>query len=581
VAVFTLLFWVATSFSGLNAQTIYYVKADGTGNGSSWANAAGSIQDMIDMAEAGDKVWVAAGDYYPTHKTDATDERSKTFLLKEGVHLYGGFAGNETSIDDRTRSDAAWDSNGKTEPWEFANISCLAGNIDGIADYWTKIAFNINYANSWRYIVSGNGGNAKTVVTCSNGTILDGFYIICGSERGVYTSSGRIQNCSVAYNTGYGIVNPAGVVTDSEICITDGIGINNNNGTVSNCIVYSNANYAAPAAGNIFYNVFGGGILNFGEGEIINCTVTDNQLIMDFIPSQAPLSGINAYGGGICNYSNGKIDKCLVMNNTIHCYNGRSSGGSGYNANAFGGGIYNSGGVISNSCVFNNRATAVSYYTGNYFSPVYSDSYGGIYNRTNGVTYNTTVVNNYRYSNTGSDHGFANYYGGKSYNCITSVANINQNFVRPTSFTGTVSSGQQLEELLQADWRLNTGSTYINAGSLDNLPEWLINGTDLAGNPRTSNGKISMGAYEYATYTSLPAAKSNAGITLYSSPVADFVTVSGLQPGETVRMYNIHGQQLFNFQAVGETEQITVGHWPAGVYILKTGSGKALKWVKE
>ena len=49
----------------LSAKTVYFVKADGTGDGSSWANAANNIQTMIDKAIAGDEVWVAKGRYYP------------------------------------------------------------------------------------------------------------------------------------------------------------------------------------------------------------------------------------------------------------------------------------------------------------------------------------------------------------------------------------------------------------------------------------------------------------------------------------------------------------------------------------
>ena len=45
----------------LSAKTIRYVKVDGTGDGSSWANAANNIQTMINNSASGDEVWVAAG----------------------------------------------------------------------------------------------------------------------------------------------------------------------------------------------------------------------------------------------------------------------------------------------------------------------------------------------------------------------------------------------------------------------------------------------------------------------------------------------------------------------------------------
>ena len=129
----------------INRQGIIrYVKPNGTGNGSSWANAAGNIQDMIDASLFNDQIWVAAGTYYPTARTNVNDAKSVTFMLKEGVHLYGGFAGNETSINSRVKSDI--DGNGKIDAWEFTNETILSGNIDGVADDWSK--GSLNYGRS-------------------------------------------------------------------------------------------------------------------------------------------------------------------------------------------------------------------------------------------------------------------------------------------------------------------------------------------------------------------------------------------------------------------------------------------------
>ncbi len=66
------------------AQTIRYVKAGGTGSGSSWANASG------------DQVWVGAGTYKPTTGTERT-----TPQMKRGVAIYGGFAGSEATLNAR------------------------------------------------------------------------------------------------------------------------------------------------------------------------------------------------------------------------------------------------------------------------------------------------------------------------------------------------------------------------------------------------------------------------------------------------------------------------------------------------
>ena len=87
---------------------IRYVKpiASGTGDGSSWVNASGNLQAMINIASPTmDELWVAAGTYFPTAYpsgcatcgTASTTNRNNTFLLKSGLRIYGGFAGNETN----------------------------------------------------------------------------------------------------------------------------------------------------------------------------------------------------------------------------------------------------------------------------------------------------------------------------------------------------------------------------------------------------------------------------------------------------------------------------------------------------
>lgn len=81
------------------ADHILYVKSaeSGAGDGSSWSNAFGSLQDALD-ATGGDEtfeIWVAAGRYVPTtdHTGDPNpmDPRTKTFQLRNGVAIFGGF----------------------------------------------------------------------------------------------------------------------------------------------------------------------------------------------------------------------------------------------------------------------------------------------------------------------------------------------------------------------------------------------------------------------------------------------------------------------------------------------------------
>ncbi len=71
-----------------------YVREGGTGDGSSWVTASGTLQAMIDAVEVagGGEVWVASGTYTPTVMNGGTDSRYLSFQMKNEVGIYGGFS---------------------------------------------------------------------------------------------------------------------------------------------------------------------------------------------------------------------------------------------------------------------------------------------------------------------------------------------------------------------------------------------------------------------------------------------------------------------------------------------------------
>ena len=83
-----------------NGQTIWHVDDDAVpgGDGLSWATAFADLQDGLAVALADDEIWVAAGTYTPTVPDG---DRTISFDLKNGVGLFGGFAGSETERDQR------------------------------------------------------------------------------------------------------------------------------------------------------------------------------------------------------------------------------------------------------------------------------------------------------------------------------------------------------------------------------------------------------------------------------------------------------------------------------------------------
>ncbi|HNU56849.1 MAG TPA: hypothetical protein PKN30_09670 [Flavobacteriales bacterium] len=140
--------------------TRYHVNASATGNNSglNWTNAFTDLQEALSVVIPGDEVWVAAGQYRPTAGTS----RTISFNLRNGVNLFGGFAGTESALEER---DIA------------ANPTVLNGDI-------------------------GEPGtvsdNSYTVVTANQLTIptaLDGFRIMNGNAGGSYNGGGmRVTN---------------------------------------------------------------------------------------------------------------------------------------------------------------------------------------------------------------------------------------------------------------------------------------------------------------------------------------------------------------------------------------------------
>ncbi len=158
------------------SKTMIYVDADattGNNDGTSWTDAYVSLSDALDAAATGAKIWVAEGTYTPTTGTD----RTKTFIMKEGVSIYGGFDGTELIVTGRDYEN---------------NITTLSGDIGTIDD---------------------NTDNSYHVLFGATDAVLDGFTVQDGNADGdFYHSRGggllcygeaspEINNCTFQNNT--------------------------------------------------------------------------------------------------------------------------------------------------------------------------------------------------------------------------------------------------------------------------------------------------------------------------------------------------------------------------------------------
>ena len=103
-----ILVYAATT-AAASAATTLCVKPVPSGSGC-WATAYTDLQAALAAAASGDEIWVAAGTYQPT----ATADRTISFAMKNGVAVYGGFDGTETTRSER-------------DP--VANVTILSGDI--------------------------------------------------------------------------------------------------------------------------------------------------------------------------------------------------------------------------------------------------------------------------------------------------------------------------------------------------------------------------------------------------------------------------------------------------------------------
>lgn len=203
----------AYEFQPVATGRIRYVKQGGTGDGSSWDNASGDLQKMIDelaVSNQPGEVWVAAGTYAPQSQLISGTAYSASFRMRDGISVYGGFAGTETSKQERAKG---------TMPWNFTNETILEGayydhaNLQWNNNKWTLTSDSRHVV--WFAPMANEAAFSR--VTTLDGVTIQGGYAQGGTGvddfktdrgAGVYMDGANayLTNCVVKenYATGNG-----------------------------------------------------------------------------------------------------------------------------------------------------------------------------------------------------------------------------------------------------------------------------------------------------------------------------------------------------------------------------------------
>lgn len=301
--------------------------ASGANNGTSWVNAfrgSSALQNALAAASCGEnEIWVAAGTYkpsaYPPGCTGCVANRDYTFHLKDGVKMYGGFAGVETSVNQRNVSN---------------NETILSGDVNNTIDnsddnvYHILLSLNDDAYTELNGFTIRDGGDRTSYYPTFPTTTVEGYAMRINNGGGVYNynTNTRFANCSFIFNKPYSgtMYNDYSnvLVENCNFIENRGSGIVNNysNSTIQNCAFFSNSANQ------------GGGISNlFSSPSIGNCTfasnvganggggIHSNNNCFPTITNCSFASNVSANeGGGISTvyYSASTIVNCIIWGNT-------------------------------------------------------------------------------------------------------------------------------------------------------------------------------------------------------------------------------------------------------------------------
>jgi hypothetical protein len=536
---------------GMTAQTRIYVKQDASGsnNGSSWADAYISLQSALSTAIGGDLIYVAKGTYTPDIEVGGAGNLFKCFQLKNGVTVYGGFAGNEDLLTfdladrDFTTNETilSGDLGSEINVYHVFRHVNLSLNNTAILDGFTVSGGKANGSdpnikgggmlNSGTSTANGSSPAIRNCVFLNNqatqgGAIYNSRYcnpVISntsfnnnlasdiGGAVFLIRNNTNFNGCTFQYNTAQatGPSKGGGAVYIGTSANTEGTAFTNctfigNTVNKSSSGARGGAIHASVNPGflTITGSVFTENEAEYGGAVYQNCGSYGNRLASDVIISNSIFEQNNAmYGGAVFNDGHNTIvTSCIIRGNEST----QQSGGyysryasseskitnsliSGNRAALHGGGVY-----------FNTDSTEIVNTT---ISGNFTGERGGGVSMISGSKIG--IKNSVLWGNTGPegnqlwlcsncianiDHSLFNNGAGEVF--ITSggaVNNTNSITLNP-NFVNPVAPTSGNTPNTDGDYQLQTSSPAVDAGLNSHLPAGI--NTDLSGSKRIVKGSV-------------------------------------------------------------------------------------------
>ena len=352
----------AYEFQTMPAERIRYVKKNNTSgkkDGKSWETAYSEVQTAINEL-ANDKglpgeVWIAEGVYEPTQYLDEA-KTLKSFRMRDGVSVYGGFVGTENSKKERRKNSE--------KPWDFAAKTILQGVNYRSESIWNETDKLWNIVSDSRHVVwfaprpgepafkqptllegvTVQGGQATIQAVVLSAKNANSYKEDCGA--GVYLVGGK---CYLHYS-----------VVRNNYAHADGGGVFLEDGRMRGCLVYNNTGMKK-----------GGGVYVNRSGLVLRSMLTNNSA---------------NEGGGVYLDNNGlQIDgfnhpEYQLLSTSIVTNNTSVANGAVY---------CNKGGVVLHSLIAKNYTSTATDFTMEVVSRT-----GGLYVNEFGKVFNTVLWGN-------------------------------------------------------------------------------------------------------------------------------------------------------------------------------------------